>query len=407
MKRASATVLVALLFNTLALDPAASAYLIQTTVPQAGGCPQFDRWNLSVTAPLNRRWSTSLPLAPATVLTVAASQTDAQLAEIEQAITDSFGAWSGVTGTTMNATAYPGEIAPLARASGANSCINDAESNATGMNSICFNQSSMGFTSGVLAFTRVLTANAPGASVGTSGPAAFAGQILEADTLFRNDGQATFATPAALATSQGQGAYDFESLLTHELGHWFALDHSAVWRSIMWPYAPPPGQFLGQRPTAQAPDGPLADDDRAAIRLLYPDPNDTVNVGAIRGQVLPANPFALATIPAPSAGRSVTGIFGASVVAMDASTGAVIAGALGGWSCSAANPPPQFDGSFDIERLPIGHSYLIYGEPIVGLAQPSDFGITLGEICPSGAIPACTTPALDTNFNPRIRPAGP
>jgi hypothetical protein len=407
MKRAAAIAMAGLLFWALALDPTASGYLIQTTVPQAGGCPQFDRWNISPAAPLNRRWSTSLPLAPTTMLTAAASGTSAQFTEIEQAITASFGAWTGVTGTTLNATAYPGEIAPLARASSANSCINDEESNADGLDSICFNQASMGFTSGVLAFTVIITADAPGASVGASQTAAFAGQILEADTLFRNDGQATFATPAGLATPQGQGAYDLESLLIHELGHWFALDHSAVWRSIMWPYAPPPGQFLGQRPTAQAPDGPLADDDRTAIRMLYPDSNDAVDIGAIRGQVLAANPFALATIPAPSAGRSVTGILGASVVAVDAATGAVIAGTLGGWSCNAASPPPQFDGSFDIERLPVGHSYLIYAEPIVGLAQPSDFGIALGDLCPSGVAPACTTPEVNTNFNPRIRPVGP
>lgn len=86
-----------------------------------------------------------------------------------------------------NAANYPGVVAPLARVSTANACSNDAESNIDGLNTICFNQSSMAFTAGVLAFTRVITANAPGASVG-SGPAAeFAGQILDADTLFRND----------------------------------------------------------------------------------------------------------------------------------------------------------------------------------------------------------------------------
>ena len=104
MKRAAAMAMAGLLFCALALDPAASGYLVQTTVPQAGGCPQLDRWNLSPAAPLNRRWSTSLPLAPATILTVAASGTSAQLAEIGQAISDSFGAWTGVTGTTLNAT---------------------------------------------------------------------------------------------------------------------------------------------------------------------------------------------------------------------------------------------------------------------------------------------------------------
>jgi hypothetical protein len=395
-----------LVFSMMSGHPA-EGYLLDTTVPQGGGCPASDRWNLSLASPLSRRWSTSLPLAPQTVLTVAAGGTSAQFDEIEQAISDSFGAWSGVAGTTFNATAYPGLIGPLARISAASSCTNDQESNVDGFNTICFNQSSMGFTSGVLAFTRVITANAPGVSVGSSPPAAFAGQILDADTLFRNDGQAMFVTPAALATPQGQGAYDLESLLAHEIGHWFGLDHSAVWRALMFPFAPPPGQFLGDRPTAQAPDGPLSDDDRAGIRLLYPDPNDAVNVGAIRGRVLPANPFALAEIPAPSPGAVVTGIFGAHVVALDADTGAVIAGTLGGWSCDVLNSSLQFDGSFDIERLPVGHNYTIYAEPLVGLATPGDFSDALIDLCSSSAASECTTPAADTNFNPRTRPAAP
>jgi hypothetical protein len=106
----------------------------------------------------------------------------------------------GVTGTTFNGTAYPGLIALLDQVSAATS---------TG-STVCFNQSSAAFTSGVLAFTRTITANAPGATAGSSAPAAFAGQILDADTLFRNDGQATFATPAALATPQGRNAYDLK-----------------------------------------------------------------------------------------------------------------------------------------------------------------------------------------------------
>jgi hypothetical protein len=385
--------------------PAAEAYLIDTTIPQAGGCPVFDRWNLSVASPLNRRWSTSLPLGPPTLVTVATLGTAAQLSEIERVITDSFGAWSGVTGTTFNATNFPGLIAPLTRVTAASSCSNDAESNVDGLNTICFSQSSMGFSSGVLAFTRVITANAPGVSVGAGAPAAFAGQILDADTLFRPDGQATFATPAALASSPG--AYDLESLLAHEIGHWFGFDHSAVWRSLMFPFAPPPGQFLGSRPTVEAPDGPLSDDDRTGIRVLYRDPNDTVNVGAIRGRVLPANPFALAAIPAPSSGASVTGIFGAHVVAVDTGSGAVIAGTLGGWSCDSSSAVLQFDGSFEIGRLPVGHNYMIYAEPLVGLATPGDFSDALNDLCAPGSASPCTTPAANTNFNPRIRPAVP
>ena len=113
---------------------------------------------------------------------------------MESAITDSFGAWSGVAGTTFNASEHPGLLAPLVRASAANSFSNDQESNVDGLKTICFNQQSMGFTGGVLAFMRVITANAPGVSVGSSSPAAYAGQILDSDTLFRPDGQVTFAS---------------------------------------------------------------------------------------------------------------------------------------------------------------------------------------------------------------------
>ena len=271
-----------------------------------------------------------------------------------------------------------------------------------GLNTICFNQSSIAFTSGVLAFTRTITANVPGAVVGSSAPAAFAGQILDADTLFRNDGQATFATPAALSSPQGQGAYDLESLLIHELGHWLGLDHSAVIRAIMFPFAPPPGQFLGDRPIFTVPDAPLADDDRTGIRAQYPDPNDTLNVGAIRGRIVPANPFALAIFAAPSIGASVTGIVGAHVVAVDADTGSIIAGTLGGWSCDPANPPTRFDGSFDIERLPVGHNYNLYAEPLVGLALPADFSDALADLCSATVTPTCQTPAANANFNVRV-----
>src|SRR5579863_220204 len=404
MKRLAAPLIATVLIFVIAAGPALHAYVFDTTIPSAGGCPQPDRWSLSLANPLTRQWSTSLPLAPPTIITAAPAQTDAQLAEIEQAIADSFAAWTGVSGTTFNATAYPGLFAPIARVSAQNACSNDGETNVDGLNTICFNQASAAFTTGVLAFTRVITANAPGVSVGSSVTSTFAGQILDADTLFRPDGQGTFATPAGLATTQGKGAYDLESILAHELGHWFGLDHSAVWRAMMFPYAPPPGQFLGDRPTAQTPDGPLSDDDRTAIRALYPDPNDSLDAGSIRGRILPANPFALAAIPPTSAGRFVTGVVGASVVAVDADSGSVVAGTLSGWTCNASNPPLQFDGSFDIERLPLGHNYVLYAEPLDGLVTPADLGDALDTLCPQNGPAACTLPPVSTNFNPRQLP---
>ena len=390
----------------LLVDPSAPArgYVFDYTVPSAGGCPQPNQQNVSGGVSINRGWSTSLP-SPPTVLTLAPPGTTAQLDEIEQTIVQTFGVWTGVTGTLLNANTNPNALAPIVRTSSQNGCDNDQGTSIDGLNTICFNQSSSAFTIGVLAFTRTVVADAPGQSVGSSGPSAFAGQILDADILFRPDGQATFATPGALSSSPG--AYDLESLLGHELGHLFGLDHSGIWRALMFPFAPPPGTYLGDRPTSQVPDGPLADDDRVGMRTLYFDPSDTVDVGAISGRILPANPFALATLPAPSAGESVTGIFGTEEVAVDADTGAVVAGTLGGWTCNAANPPTQFDGSFQIQHLPVGRNYKIYVEPFDGILSPSDVGGTTGGLCRSDVSPPCSAPAIDTNFNTRVRPPGP
>jgi len=406
MKRTVAWLSIALALVAASRATCAGAYTIDTTIPLAAGCPQPDRQLISLAWPLSPRWSTALPTA-APILSVAPPFSSAQVTEIANVITASIGAWAGVTGTTLNSSSYPGVVAPLTSTTEQNACTDDAEDDIDGINTICLNQSSTAFTTGVLAFTRVITANAPGVSVGASEPAAFAGQILDSDTLFCNSGQVTFATPGALGTPQGQGAYDLESVLIHELGHWFGLDHSAVWRAIMFPFAPPPGQFLGQRPSPQTPDAPLADDDRTGIRAQYPDPNDAVNIGTIRGKILPANPFALATAPEPYTGGNVTGIFGAHVVAVDTSTGSVIAGTLGGWRCGVTSLFTQFDGSYEIDRLPVGHSYIIYAEPLVSLVGASNLGESLDDLCAPGASPACTTPTLNTNFNPRIRPESP
>ena len=124
----------------------------------------------------------------------------------------------------------------------------------------------------------------------------------------------------------------------------------------------------------------------------YRDPNDTVNIGAIRGHVMTANPFVLAIFPAPSLGSQVTGIVGAHVVAVDADTSAVTAGTLGGWSCDPANRPTHVDGSFDLERLPIGHNYNLYAEPLMGLALPSDFSNALTNSCSSTGAPSWQRP---------------
>ena len=173
----------------------------------------------------------------------------------------------------------------------------------------------------------------------------------------------------------------------------------------MFPFAPAPGTFSGMRPTSQQPDAPLGDDDRTGLRVLYSDPADTVHLGSISGRILPANPLALAASP-----PGVTGVFGAQVVAVDAAGGAVVGATIGGWSCAAPGPA-QFDGTYEIDGLAVGHSYTVYAEALNGAVDPSQFDNAIVSLCRNVVTDAgwpplqgCVVPAVDVSFTARTRP---
>ena len=381
--------------------PRANGYAFNEIVPDvrqpasvSGGsaCPVASH-ELIATGAIAEQWSTVLGTNPVTILTQ--DQTAAgRLNEIEQAISQSISVWTGVSGTTL----LPAAFAPLMRTPAQNACGSD------GVNSICFDQADGAFTPGILAFTRVVTSDIIGVQVGTGAPAAQVGQILDADIYFGPDNSTiTFATPAALAASPK--AYDLESLLIHELGHALGFSHSAVWGAMMYPFAPAPGTFSGTRPTVQQPDAPLGDDDRAGLRVLYPNPSDNINVGSVSGRIVPANPLSL-----PASPPGVTGIFGAHVVAVDTASGAVVGATLGGWSCISPGPA-QFDGSYRINHLPIGRSYQVYAEPLDNTVYPSLVSPATASLCRNPTtdagwppLEACVVPAVNTSFTTRTRP---
>jgi hypothetical protein len=381
--------------------PAAQAYAFNMIVPDvrqpasvSGGsaCPVKAR-QLTSAGSIAIQWSTALNANPVTIVTQDQTATG-RLTEIEQVITQSMAVWTAVSGTTL----VPGTFSPVARTATQNACGSD------GMNTICFDQADMAFTPGVVAFTRVIETDRIGLQVGSSPVATQLGQILDADIYFNpSDSRTTFATPQALAATPT--AYDLESVLTHELGHLLGFSHSAIWSAMMFPFAPAPGTISGTRPTAQTPDAPLGDDDRTGLRVLYPDPADTVHLGSISGKIVPASPLAL-----PASPPGVTGVFGSHMVAVDAASGAAVAATLGGWSCSAPGPA-QFDGTYEIDGLAVGRSYIVYAEALNGAADPSRFANAIVPLCRNivsdpgwPPLQGCVVPAVETSFTTRTRP---
>jgi hypothetical protein len=389
------------LFYAIWFAPLAQAYSFTMIVPDvrqpaaiSGGsaCP-VRAHQLTSAGSIAIRWSTALNASPVTIVTQ--DQTPSgRLTEIEQAIQQSMSVWPGVSGTTL----LPATFAPLARTATQNACGSD------GLNALCFDQADMAFTPGVLAFTRVITTDRLGVQVGSSLVSTQLGQILDADIYFNpSDSRTTFATPQALPTTPT--AYDFESVVTHELGHFLGFSHSAVWSAMMFPFAPTPGTISGTRPTAQQPDGPLGDDDRTGLRVLYPDPADTLHQGSIRGRILPANPLAL-----PASPTGVTGVFGTHVVAMDNASGAIAGATIGGWSCTEPGPA-QFDGTYEIDGLAVGHSYSVYAEALNGAVDPSQINNAIVSLCRNATTDAgwpplqgCVVPTVETSFTTRTRP---
>jgi hypothetical protein len=392
---------VALLY-TLWSVAAAHGYSFNMIVPDvrepasvSGGsaCP-IPSFQLTGPGSIAVRWSTVLGTSPTTIITTNQTPTG-QINELQQVIQQSISVWTGVAATSLPASAFsiPSQFAS------ADACASD------GIDSICFDQADPSFTPGVLAFTRVITADAIGIQVGSGAPSTEVGEILDADIYFNpSDSAVTFATPSALAGNPQ--SYDLESLLIHEFGHLLGFSHSDVWRAIMFPFAAAPGTFTGLRPTTQQPDAPLADDDRAGLRTLYPDAGDTQYIGSIEGQIFPASPLSLPISP-----PSVTGVFGSHVVALDMASGAVMGAALGGWSCQSPGPT-QFDGTYLINHLPIGHSYLVYVEPLDGAVPPSSVAPALTTLCRNSTTDpgwptaqACVVPAVNTQFTTRMLPA--
>lgn len=183
---------------------------------------------------------------------------------VEQVIQASFATWLAAPNTSLS----PVTEGPPSAATAPNS--ND------GVNLIAFVCQPASFCDFVtepdtIAFTVTTTADAVGLQIPghTGSTTQFVGQILDADIIF-NPGT-TFTTDAA--GSSNANTQDLQTVATHEIGHFFGLDHTGVVRATMFPVAVQPLQVT------------LSYDDVAGISALYPKTPKDVQTGAISGTV--------------------------------------------------------------------------------------------------------------------------
>jgi len=174
---------------------------------------------------------------------------DRSVADVIQA---SFNTWTSAPNTDLT----------IAR--GPDSNANKGSSAPSADNLICFICTDVSFGGDeTLAITVTTTADSAGQSDGHGGTAQFAGQIIRADIAFN---------PGVQFDTGGGSGQDLQTVATHEIGHFFGLDHSAITRAIMYPFAPNQLTILSY-------------DDVAGISSLYPKSPPDVATGAISGKV--------------------------------------------------------------------------------------------------------------------------
>ncbi|MBA3915775.1 MAG: matrixin family metalloprotease [Acidobacteriales bacterium] len=228
-------------------------------------------------------------------------------------INNSFATWLAAPNTTLPAS------------QGASSSVTSESSSPKDVNLICFVCSDVDFGGGTdtLAETITTTTDGAGGDDYHGGSTQFAGQIIKADIAFN---------PAVQFDTGGGTGQDLQTVATHEVGHFFGLDHSAVISAVMYPTAP---TLLTT----------LSYDDVAGISLLYPQSTQDVATGTISGTVtLNGSP-----------------VFGAHVVANSTTS----ANAYSGFNVrkSPIGILTLTDGTYTINQVP-PDSYLVIAEPL-------------------------------------------
>jgi len=225
-----------------------------------------------------------------------------------------------------------------------------------GVNLVCFIcQGDFSKDANTLAVTLIFTADAAGQDDHHGGRSRFPGQILDADILFNSQVQYSTNQSGPPANST-----DLQTVATHEIGHFFGMDHSGVVRAIMFPFAPDLERTLSY-------------DDIAGLSQIYAKAAPDVPTGVITGSVRLTDGSA---------------IFGAHVFANSTTSADPYHGALRKTPIGAMTLP---DGTYRIAGLP-PDSYTV-------AAEPFDQPVTNQDI--SGYATTFGRSSVQTNFTTR------
>ena len=287
----------------LAITTPAPSYLSEVTA--SGGNVSINRWDFTAFAV---QWN----LNPSAGSNISGSRSAADV------IKAAFATW----------TFAPNTFLPAAR--GADSSVSNESNSSPGINLICFVCADADFTKDAetLAVTITTTADAAGEADGHGGSSRFPGQIIKADIIFSPS--VTYSTNPAAA---GGSTQDLQTVATHEIGHFFGLDHSGVVRAVMFPFAPEVQVSLSY-------------DDVAGISTVYPSPAQSYSPGSIAGRVTMAG--------------SGASVFGAHVFAGSTTAAMPIGGNIRKSPIGTLTRP---DGTYLIQGVP-GDSYILIAEPL-------------------------------------------
>lgn len=309
----------------------AFSYLNELSAPSGGGTPLVDMWTAVPHWNLNPALPTGKIVGTAT--------------DLRNAAVDSFNTWK----VTPNVSTIVSGISE-----GPDSNVTDEKTAHPNVNLVCFVCTGADFTTdGTLAITLTTSQIQSNQSV-----------ISQADIIFNPNpsGMCFVATPVSGSLppcpNPSDSPQDLQTVLTHEIGHFFGLDHSGVVAATMFPFAPTVRETLSY-------------DDVAGISSTYPGPQ-IVPVGSISGTVTLAG----------------AGVFGAHVFANSTTTVTPYPPTI---RKSPIGTLTQTGGTYTINGVP-ADSYTVYAEPL-------DLPVSNSDV--SGYASAFGQSTVQTNFTTR------